>query len=335
VTKKIFVSLTTLAVLLAFALLPKYAQAQTRGPAPSSNVLRFLPASDSIMVIQTRRLLTEALPLVTGTDAAKTAQVDAGLEKFKTRTGIDPRSFERVVLGMRYTYPSPNTTKIETVAIAHGKFDVKALVAAGRAAAGGNYREEKYRGATISIISLNDQIKLAGLWDMKIHELAVCAVDASTLALGNPAGVRRAIDAGRAGTRSNAGLIALATRDASSLIGFGMNVTRALLDNLHVGTDAVAKDVGSIRQVYGSISNTQTDFSLLVVARTGTAAEAKGVSETATGFAQLGAIFLARMPPARKKLAQSGLDNLKITTQANEVEIRTRLAAADLASLIK
>jgi hypothetical protein len=328
-------TLTILVLLFAFALLPKSAQAQTRRPTRTSDVLRFLPASDSIMVIQTRRLLSEALPFVTGTDAAKTAQVDAGLETFKSRTGIDPRSFERIVLGMHYTYPSPDVTKIETVAIAHGKFDAKALVAAVRAAGGGNYREEKYRGATISVINLNDQIKLAGLWDMKIHELAICALDPSTLALGNPVGVRHAIDAGRAGLRSNAGLVALATRDANSLIGFGMNVTRALLDNLHVGTDAVAKDVTSIRQVYGSISNTQTDLSLLVVARTGTAAEAKGVSETATGFAQLGAILVARMPPARKKLAQTGLDNLKITTQANEVQIRTRIATADLASLIK
>jgi hypothetical protein len=335
VTKKTPGLLATFALLFVCALLPTAARSQTQRAKPAANPLKFLPASDSIMVVEARRLLTEALPRVTTVDVTKTAQVEAGIEKFKTRTGIDPRSFDRIVFGMRYTYPSANITKIETVAIAHGKFDTKALIAAGRTAAGGQYREEKYRGLTISIFDLNDQIKLAGLWNMRINQLAVCALDAGTLALGSPANVRRAIDAGAKGAPSNATLAALATRDPSALIGFGMNVTRALLDNLHVGTDAVAKDVGSIRQIYGSIGSTQTDFSLVMVAHTGTAAEAKGVSETAMGFKQLAAIFVVRMPPATKRLAQTGLDNLKITTQANEVQIRTQLAAVDLAALIK
>lgn len=327
--------LTIFVLVLGFATLPNAAPAQTQRPKPTLDASRFVPASDSIMVIEAQRLLTAALPVVTAADAAKAAQVTAGLEKFKTQTGIDPRSFERVVLGMHYTYPSPDVTKIETVAIAHGKFDTKALIAAGRTAAGGNYREEKYRGMTISIFNLNDTIKIAGLVDMKVHELAVSAVAVNTLVLGNPAGVRRAIDAGRTGARANASLSALATRDPNALVGFAMNVTRALLDNLGVGTDAVAKDVASIKQIYGSIGNTQTDFSLLVIARSGTPAEAKGVSDTVMGFKQLGAMLIGRMPPARRKLAQTGLDNLKVTTQANEVQIKTQIAAADLASLIK
>ena len=39
--------------------------------------------------------------------------------------------------------------------------------------------------------------------------------------------------------------------------------------------------------------------------------------------------------PARKALAQSALDNLKITTRGTELEIRTQVAAANLASVIK
>jgi hypothetical protein len=41
------------------------------------------------------------------------------------------------------------------------------------------------------------------------------------------------------------------------------------------------------------------------------------------------------MAPARKALAQSALDNLKITTRGVEVEIRTQVSAANLASVIK
>jgi len=336
VTKTLLISFATLASLL-FALLasgnPVAAQRARTNPSASS--INYLPASDAIIVVNVRRLINEALPAVVAGDPAKLAQINADITKFKTRTGVDPKSLERVVLGMHYTYPSPNITKVQTVAIASGTFDAKALIAAAHAAAGEKYREEKYRGVTISILGLKDQIKLAGLWDVRVSELGICVLDGNTLALGSPENVRTAILAGKAGVTSNLALATLANRDANALVGFGGNVTRALLDNLHVGTDAVAKDIGSIKQVYGSIGSTPTDLSLLIVARTGSAAEAKSVSETVTGLKQLGAIFIARMQPPKKALAQNALDSLKITTVGNEVQIRTQLATAGLAAFIK
>ncbi len=336
VTKTLLVSIATLASLLFTVLAsgnPVAAQRARTNPSASS--IKYLPASDAIIVVDVRRLINEALPGAVAGDPQKLAQINADITKFKTRTGVDPKSLERVVLSMHYTYPSPNITKVQTVAIASGTFDAKALIAAAHTAAGEKYREEKYRGTTISILGLNDQIKLAGLWDVRIHELGICVLDGNTLAFGSPENVRAAVVAGKAGIASNLALATLANRDPNALIGFGGNVTRALLDNLHVGTDAIAKDIGSIKQVYGSIGSTPTALSLLVVARTGSAAEAKSVSETVTGLEQLGAIFIARMQPPKKTLAQNALDNLKITTVGNEVQIRTQLATAGLAAFIK
>ncbi|PYS60063.1 MAG: hypothetical protein DMF76_14835, partial [Acidobacteria bacterium] len=212
----------------------------------AADALSYLPASDAIALIDVRRLLNQTLPRILAQDPAKLAQANAEVEKFKARTGIDPRSFDRVVLGTRYTYPSPNVTKLETVVIAHGTFDAKALVAAGRIAANGKYREEKYQGATIVVISINDQMKLFGFWNMKVSELAVCGLDSNTLAIGDLGTVRAAIDAGKKG-RASADLITLATRDPNAVIGFGANVPSALLANLNVGNDTVAKDAKSIR----------------------------------------------------------------------------------------
>jgi len=42
-----------------------------------------------------------------------------------------------------------------------------------------------------------------------------------------------------------------------------------------------------------------------------------------------------RMAEPRKSLAESALNNLKITTRGNELEIHTQVTAASLASLIK
>src|SRR5205807_5556614 len=184
-------------------------------------------------------------------DPAKLAQANSEVEKFKTLTGIDPRSFNSVALGVRFIYPNANTTKLETVAIAHGTFDAKSLMASARAAANGKAREEKYRGATITIINVNDQIKVFGLWNMKVDELAICVLDPNSLAIGSLANVRAAIDAGKRG-RASADLISLALRDPNAVAVCGANVPLEFLNNLGLSNDTMAKDVSSIQQVYGS-----------------------------------------------------------------------------------
>ena len=335
-TKKPIVSFLALSLLLLLMLplsKPEHARG-TKGLMPAGT-LDYLPTSDAIVLVDVHTLLNEALPRLYAGDQAKLDQVEAEVAKFKTRTGVDPRLFDRVTVGMRYVYPSPNSTRVETVAIAHGTFDPKALVAASRNAAHGGYREEHHHGATISVITINDRIKLAGLWDMKVNDLAVCPLDANTIAIGSPASVRAAVEVGKAGVASNTALAALAGRDPNALVGFGGNVTRALLNNLHVGNDSVAKDAASIRQVYGSIGSTETGFSLVLVARTGTPAEAASLSETVEGLKQLGGLVVGNMQSAKKKAAQSGLNNLKIATQGNEVQISTQVAAADLAAATK
>jgi len=301
-------------------------------PVDSSS---YLPPSDGIALVDVKRLLTETVPRILAGDPAKLIQANAELEKFKTRTGIDLRAFDRVVVGARYTYPSAKVTKLETVAIAHGTFNANTITAAAHNAAKGNYREEKYRGATIMIVGINDQMKLLGLWDIKLNDLAICVLDANSLAIGSLSTVRAAVDVGPKGNRVNSDLLSLASRDPRAVIGVGGNLPSALMANLNLGNDTIAKDVGSIKQVYGSIGSTDTDVSLVLVARTESAEAASNVNDTVTGLKQLGGLFIGRLAPDRKALAQSALDNLKITTRGTEVEIKTQVAAANLASVIK
>jgi hypothetical protein len=338
VNKRLLTSSLTLALILFNLVSTPGSRSQTRTPstrtAPPADALSYLPASDAVVVIDVHRLLTEALPRIFSGDLKKLALARMEMDQFKTRTGVDPRTFDRVALGLRYTYPSATVTKIETVAIAHGTFDARAVIAAGRSAAKGRYREVSHHGSTIAVFNIGDQIKFLGLWNMKVNELAVCAFDQNTLAIGTLPNVRAAIEAGKSG-RASRDLVGLATRDKSALIGFGGNATGELLKNLSIGNDAIAKDVNSVRQVYGSIGMTETDFTVLLVARAATEADAKNLSDTVTGLRQLGGILIARMAPAKKNLAQSALDNMKITTRANELEVRTQFAAADLAAFLK
>jgi hypothetical protein len=323
-------------VLFAFSvvLAQSAANAQPASRA-KTDIFSFVPASDGIVVVDANRLLNETLPRVFAGDAAKLAQINSELDKFKTDTGIDPRSFERVVVSSRYTHPSPAVTKLEPVAIAQGKFDARAVTLAARMAGKGKVREEKYRGATIVVLSINDQIKLFGLWDMRVRDLAITALNANTVALGTPKTVRATIDAERTARRDSAELVSLATRNPESVIGFGANVPKALWSGLNLGTDAIAQAVGSIRQGYGSVGTTATDVALTLVARTETPAAAKDLSDTLTGLKQLAGMLVLSMKPDKRALAQSAVANLTINARTNEVEVRTQVTAANLASVLK
>jgi hypothetical protein len=337
VNQKKFNPLLVLALLMVFGVSLTATQPADAGQRKQAapDAFTFLPQSDGVLVVDVRRLMNETLPQVLATNTEKLTQINADIDQFKAKTGVDPRAFDRLVVGTRFTHPRPNVTKLEPVAIAQGKFDVKALADAGREAAKGNVREEKYRGATIMRFGVYEQVKLFGLWNLKVHELSVCALNSTTLAIGSLESVRAAIDAGRTRRRSNADLIALATRDPQAVIGFGANLSRDLMANFDLGTDAIAQDVNAIRQVYGSIGSTNTDVSFAVVARTDTPVSAKNLGDTVTGLRQLAGFFVMRLKADKQALAQSALDNLKITTRGNELEIRTQFAAANLASVIK
>lgn len=334
---KIRIFYRVLFVSLLFVGWPSAGQAQTSGRAskPAQTLLATLPASDTVAVVRVKRVLDEALPKLLSDNPAKLAEVNSQIEQFKSRTGIDPRAFTELALGMRYSYPSAGITKIATVAVAQGTFSASAIVAAGRAAGSGKYREEKYQGKTIYIFALDQQLKLLGLLDLRIRELAVSPLSGNTLALGDRQSVRGAINASKGTTRANAELISLASKDPNAVIGFGGNISPALLENLKIGNEAIAKDLSAVRQIYGSVGMTDKDLAVLAAARTVNPNSARSLGDTVEGLRAVGAIFTNRMPAARGTLVRSALGNLKITIQGNDLEIRTSVAQAEVVPLMR
>ena len=308
---------------------------KTKAPAKMENdLLAALPASDAMALVNLHQLLFEGLPKILADNPAKQAEANAEIDKFKARTGIDPRAFDQLALGMHYSYPREGITKVDTIGLARGSFNAAAFAAAGRAAAKGKYREEKYHGLTIYIFTLDQQLKIFGLLNLRVHDLAVSALGGSLLALGNLAAVRGVIDMGKARAPGNAELITLASQDPHALVGCGGNVTTSLLRNLNLDNNAIAKDVSTIRQVYGTVGLTEKDLEVFLTARATDAESAKSLAETLQGMSQLAAMFLGRLPVPKRAAAKTALDNLKITTQGNELRIRTAVGQAQLGALI-
>jgi hypothetical protein len=209
------------------------------------------------------------------------------------------------------------------------------MVAAGRLAANGKYVEQKYQGKTIYVFSLDRQIRLFGLWDMKVRDLAVAALDGNTLALGDLDAVHGVIDANKTRKRPNAELIALASRDPNAILGFGGNISPTLLENLSLSNDSIARELTAVRQVYGTLGMTSTDLELMLAARTVDTYSAKNLGDTVEGLKQFGALFINRLSPVKGRLARSALNNLKITTVGNELQIRTAVAQSQVSPLMR
>lgn len=308
---------------------------QRRTTQPASALLSSLPPSDGVAFIKVRRVLDEAIPKLLADNPTQIAEINTELAEFKTKTGLDPRSFEEAALGFQFTYPNPAVTKVRTVALARGSFNAGALVAAGRLAADGKYVEHKYQGKTIYVFSLDRQIRLFGLWNLKVRELAVSSVNENMLALGDFEAVKAALDATRNRKYANPDLIALASHDPAAMVGFGGNISESLMETLRVQHSGIAREMTAVRKVYGSLGMTNSDLELMLAARTVDIHSAKNLGDTVEGLKALAALFIGRLPAAKESLARAALNNLKVTTQGNDLQIRTAVAQAQVAPLIR
>lgn len=323
---------------IIFVALASVGQAQTRGrnvtaPATTS-LMASLPESDAVAQVKLNQLLNEAMPRILANNPTKLAEVNASIDRFKDRTGLDPRMFQQLALGVRFTFPAEGVTKLQTVGLANGTFSSAAMVAAGRVASNGKYREEKYQDKTIYVFKLDENIRVLGVFDFRISELAAAPLDANTLALGDLAGVRSVIDASRLRKRANAELMALASRDPNAIIGFGSNLSEQLVANLDIGNAPIAADLRTLRQVYGSVATTDREMQLFLAARAVNAQAAKNLGDTLEGLKQFGALLVGRLSGAKGVLAKSALSNMSIVADANELQVRTSVAQAEIGPLL-
>ena len=327
--------------LVALALAADAANGQRRGAgaartnANASAADVALPASDAAAVVDLRRLLNEAVPRALASDPARLAQVNADLDRFKTQTGIDPRAFERVTAGARFVNTSAGGFKVgHVVALADGTFDAAALVAAARTAAGGSHREERHGGKTVHVFTVSQRVKLFGvLPEMNVREFALCPLDADTVAVGELAAVRAAVDAAAGRGRVSAALLALARQNPSALVGFGANAPPALARAAAGLGGEVERSLASIRQFYGSVGTTQAGFDLLIGARTPTAADARRLVDTLKALKSLGDFAAAQRTGARGEALRRALANVRLEPQGNDALIRLDVPSADVLGL--
>jgi hypothetical protein len=342
VKKKFISSSIALILLLALTAQASFGQRTRRAsstaasPAMAATTpLSALPASDAVMLIDIKRVINEVVPRVI-TDPAQLLKMNAHFDLLKTRYGLDVRSFEQLAVGLRFQSPREGVTTTDLVAIASGTFNSGALLAATRIAAKGKYQEQPYKNSTIYIFEVNDQVNIPGMSNMKVKQLAVAALGANSLVFGEPDGVRATLDgAQRRGGRINTELIQLAMRNPNAFVSFGANIPASATQGKDFGNDEINKNISSIKQAYGALGLTPTGFDLMAIARTDRAEQARSLGDTLSALKQFGGMFVSQLPPGKGKLAQAALDNLTITTEGNETQVKLALAQAVINELMR
>lgn len=293
-----------------------------------------LPASDAVLFVELRRLLTEAVPRAFGNDAKRLADMNADIEQFKRRTGIDARQFDTLAVGARLANPREGVTKVDhMVAVARGKFDAAAVVAAVRAASGGTLSEQKHGGKTVYVLSVNDQLKLFGLLKMRVRELGVSVLSADTLAVGEPAAVRAAIDA-QAGRGAVSRALLDAARQPGALIGFAGNIPAGSFKDIDTGMPGVDQSLASIRRFRGTVGMSATGFQVATILGTDSAKDAQRLSGTIEAVRQVAPALLS-VAGERGQLANGAIKNIKVAAQGTDVQLRLDLAQSELAAIMK
>lgn len=307
-------------------------KAAAQRPAAAESVP--LPASDALLAVDLEKLFKEVVPRALAGDAARLAQVNADVDAFKTRTGIDARAFERLVVGARIVRLESGALKVDNVtAVARGRVD-PALGASIRAASKGAVAEQQYGGKTVYVTTVNDVVKIFGLARVRLKELAVVALDAETIALGEPEDVRAVVDV-QAGKRPRADMgMLVSPKGPNDIMAFGGNVPAGVLEGVETGLPGLDRAISSIQGFYGSVASAPTGIQLMTTLRAATAADAKQLFDSLDALRQI-APGLVSMAGNKAKFAQNAVNTLKITTKANEVQLRLEVPQSDLTTLLR
>lgn len=311
-----------LAIFLTTVMSVGFVSGQTVQTAPASDDPLFaLPASDGVMFVDVRRLLTEIIPRLLANDPATLAKMTAALDEATAKTGINPLSINRVVVGMRFLgpiFPTASKENIGVVVIVRGDAQASSVIELLKRETKGKFAQETHGG----IVIYSEPMPAPPRKRTERATPAMAMLDANTIAVGDLPQVRAAIDAASGNGRVDSSLVELATRDSSALVGVAIRVPENIKQNLSATApkdpmaQGVIKLLNSVKQNYASMGATATDYNVIMGARFESPEQAKSVGDMLSGMRQQMGAFI----PDPK--ARSLIESLQITSQGDEVQIR-------------
>lgn len=295
--------------------------------------LASLPASDGVMFVDVRRLIMEIAPRLLASDPATLAKLTGALNEASTKTGVNLLSISRVAVGVRFLGPIlPTMPKdsIGVVVIVRGDGHASSVIEFLKRETKGKLAQETHGGTVI----YSEPPPASPRKRTERATPALAMLDANTIAVGDLPQVRAAIDAAAGNGRVDSSLVELAKRDSSALIGVAISMPESVKQSFSASApkDAMAQGIvkllNSVKQNYGSLGATATDYNIIMGARFESPEQAQSVSDMLLGMRQQ--MGSAIPDPKIRAL----VDSLQITAQGDEVQIRSDIKSEIVQELV-
>lgn len=318
-----------------------------------------LPASDAVMTLNVQRLVGEALPQVLSGNQPLLAEIVGKIDELKNKTGFDLRQFEQVAVGVS-SLKNANQAELDLqpLILARGALNANALIAVGKIAANGKYREEKIGARTVYIFSPQQFLpprksagaapdstatkKAASFFerifgktiDTLSREVAVTAFDTNTLAVGSLARVRETFAAAPRRVPIGADVLSMVNRRPSAIAAFGLKLSEGMSSIIpNLGNDEIAQSINSIRYLAASLDAEDGNVAVSASAKTLRPEQAKDLQEKIIGLLSLSSVFLGGSG-ADKQVFRQMAENLKVARVRNEVTLDLQIPQTDINILL-
>jgi hypothetical protein len=317
---------------------PVHADLTISNTAPAQTIpvaLAALPEADTLIFINARRILNEAAPrLMPEKDLAEMRKGFASMKQF---AGVDPSNLDYVVIAVRFRKPSAELTFMppEFMALASGDFSSESLMGLARAAAAGKLRDEKYGAKTLGLMTIDPIAKEAekNPFLKSFSEVAVVALNATTVAVGSTAYLKAAIDAEEGNRRISSESLNSLLRDPTALISVaGSPLTSFSKTFAFLGTDAnprAPRCDSRFGDFYAAVTMDASNFMLRGAMNADNPDTAKIINNLLNGLIRHATSAI------RDPSGQSLVKALSITPEENEVVLRADLPQQMVLDMIK
>lgn len=321
--------------------------------AQTGDLVSQLPAADAVATVNIKRLYNDVMPQLLSAQPTELAKINAKLDEFKTKTGVDLRQLEQVAVAMNFKFsPTGAPGDGETLMLLRGNFNAAGLLAAGKIAANGKFRQEQIAGKNVMIFTIPETAQAAtketgrqagkqgelanGIVDKSMSgEFAVYVVDANTIAAGKLPDVRSFLGKNVDTNRVAPALVELVNRNPGSLMSFAGNVPTSAAAAAPGGNDQIGRILKSLRQMFGSVDLNTNGFTLNLAAKTSEEPQAQELEQTLLGLQMIGKGMLGGKADEKNQVISRVVENLKITRTMSEVQLQATVPQADLEKLAK
>ena len=297
-----------------------------------------LPASDAVAVIDARRFFDEAIPKLLSSQQQLLAKINGHLAEFQTKTGIDARKFDKLVVGANIKREAVKDFDVDFVVLARGSMNSGSLIAGAKLGSNAGYREEKIAGHTVyiftpkTVVDKNTQSDAAKAAAAKVPaELAVVALDATTLAVGSPARVRETIEPKGSISPELTGLL---TTRANPIFAFAARMPEGVRNLLPMDNDELGKNIDSIRFLSGWADIAAGSAVMNLTAKTAAPENADGLYSTADFLRNFGKGLLGSSKKPENAVYARLLENAKLSKNGTDVALDLTIAQSDVDMLL-